>query len=687
MDYRREIDGLRAVAVLPVILFHAGFQAFSGGFIGVDVFFLISGYLITTIILAEQQAGTFSLVKFYERRARRILPALYLVIAICIPFAWMLLSRYDLSSFSKSLVAISVFSSNIFFWRDDGYFDTAAELKPLLHTWSLAVEEEYYVLFPIFIMLTWKLGKRWTVSLLLAIAVISLLAAQWGANHRPVATFFLLPTRAWELAGGALIAFYYASKIKINIPSKAQQLLSIAGLLLIVYAVFAFDKATPSPGVYTLVPTLGAALIILFATPATLVGFILGSKIFVGVGLISYSAYLWHQPLFAFARNYSANPSSELMLGLSVSALILAVFSWKFVEQPFRAPQRFSRGVVFSFSGICSIALVAFGLASASLFGSSSGAGTEPKLASALTQHNVVFASNMNERRFIKSRIQCENLNPNVIVVGSSRIMQIGQHNFKDKVLNLGMNGSSVEDDIAIVDMATKKFKPKTLLIGVDPWLFNSESGQDGWKSLEAEYHQAIISIKSGQENSSIKPDIADSDGALKWFLAELGNNIYQYINRTKLIAEDDKPGTKDKIRRDGSRVYNTSRAKQSPAEIERGFDRYLNYAMGTYRFSENLKDDFEIFLDHHWKKHNIVLILSPYHPKLFDRMKSEREIYLDIESQFRDLANRKGITIIGSYDPGKVGCREDEFYDGMHPKDVCMERVISELRRLQVED
>lgn len=161
MEYRREIDGLRALAVLPVILFHAGFKIFSGGFVGVDIFFVISGYLITSIILAEKEAGTFSIMRFYERRARRILPALFLVMLTCLPFAWLWLLPHDMQNFSQSLIAVSAFISNILFWLTSGYFETAAELKPLLHTWSLAVEEQYYLFFPVFIILTWHLGKRW----------------------------------------------------------------------------------------------------------------------------------------------------------------------------------------------------------------------------------------------------------------------------------------------------------------------------------------------------------------------------------------------------------------------------------------------------------------------------------------------------------------------------------------------
>lgn len=190
MDYRREIDGLRALAVLPVILFHAGFKVFSGGFVGVDVFFVISGFLITTIILAELEVGKFSLINFYERRARRILPVLFFVMLLCLPFAWMLLIPEDMRSFSHSLVAVSAFASNILFWGTSGYFDSAAELKPLLHTWSLAVEEQYYVFFPIFLMFAWRLGKRWILGALILVFFVSLALAQWASSAMPMAGFF-----------------------------------------------------------------------------------------------------------------------------------------------------------------------------------------------------------------------------------------------------------------------------------------------------------------------------------------------------------------------------------------------------------------------------------------------------------------------------------------------------------------
>lgn len=362
MDYRREIDGLRALAVLPVILFHAGFETFSGGFVGVDVFFVISGFLITTITLDELEQGKFSLVNFYERRARRILPALFLVMVVCIPCAWFWLFPKDMKDFSESLVAVSFFASNILFWQESGYFDTAAELKPLLHTWSLAVEEQYYVLFPLFLMLFWKLGKRWVFITLWLVLLASFAVAQWAAYATPVAAFYLLSTRGWELLIGAFVAFYLP---KANLKDFGRALSEIGGWLgvaLILYAVFVYSKATPFPGLYALVPTLGAVLIILFGTQQTTVGKFLGNRVFVRIGLISYSAYLWHQPLFAFARHKDLSGSNQIAFALlSISSIGFAYFSWKFVEVPFRKKIIISRQKFFLFSALLTMTMVVFG--------------------------------------------------------------------------------------------------------------------------------------------------------------------------------------------------------------------------------------------------------------------------------------------------------------------------------------
>lgn len=367
MKYRSEIDGLRALAVLPVILFHAGFEQFSGGFIGVDVFFVISGYLITTIIIADMDQQKFSITDFYERRARRILPALFFMMLICLPFAWFWLLPSDLKDFGQSLIAVTAFISNIMFWLDLGYFDTAAELKPLLHTWSLAVEEQYYILFPVFLLFTWRLGFKWIIAFLGIIFIVSIGIAHYSTTN-PVhpkilsGAFFLLPTRVWELLIGVFIAFYLAQKKHI-ISNKINQGLSLLGFGMVISSIFIFNDQTPFPSFYTLIPTIGTGLLIISAVPQTLVHRILSLSIIVNIGLISYSAYLWHQPILAFSRYKLPGGIEELYLVLLCTLVfIIAYISWRWVEKPFRNRAKVTRKKVLGFSvlGISSFFLIGF---------------------------------------------------------------------------------------------------------------------------------------------------------------------------------------------------------------------------------------------------------------------------------------------------------------------------------------
>ncbi|MFZ5492764.1 MAG: acyltransferase family protein [Pseudomonadota bacterium] len=364
MHYRREIDGLRALAVLPVIFFHAGFSAFSGGFVGVDVFFVISGYLITGIILAELANGKFSIAGFYERRARRILPALFLVIAVSLPFAWLWLLPDDMRGFSESVLAVAGFASNILFWRRTDYFAPSSELSPLLHTWSLAVEEQFYLFFPLLLIVTWRFFRHGALAIILLLSAISLAIAQWGVTHEPGAAFYLLPTRGWELALGAAIAMWCHERAAPQLSLTLHQALSLAGLGLVAGSVFLYGENTPSPGLAMLAPTLGAGLIIFFATPATWVGRLLSLKPVVAIGLVSYSAYLWHQPLFAFARHRSLyTPSASMYFALSVLSVGLGWLSWRWVERPFRDKSRLGRRQIFAFATAGTVALVLFGAA------------------------------------------------------------------------------------------------------------------------------------------------------------------------------------------------------------------------------------------------------------------------------------------------------------------------------------
>ena len=332
MQYRREIDGLRAVAVLPVILFHAGLTFWSGGFVGVDVFFVISGYLITTILITEREAGTYSLLGFYERRARRILPALFVVLLATVPFAWAWIPPYPFEDYARSLAFAALFISNVHFLEHGGYFDLSADLRPLLHTWSLAVEEQYYLIFPLVLVLLGAFGRVKHLIWFLLFAAASLAVAEWGWRTYPNQNFYFTPSRFWELLAGSICAVLLFKRDPFD-----SDLLAGLGLAMILYSVVFFDATLPFPSLYTLVPVVGTCLIILFAKQGGYTAKLLSVGPMVWIGLISYSAYLWHQPLFAFARIKSLlEPSLPLMLGLAVASLVLAYLTWRFVEQPFR---------------------------------------------------------------------------------------------------------------------------------------------------------------------------------------------------------------------------------------------------------------------------------------------------------------------------------------------------------------
>ncbi len=366
MKYRPEIDGLRALAIVPVVMFHAGFSLFSGGYVGVDIFFVISGYLITTILATELDKKSYSILSFYERRARRILPALFVMLAVTLPCAYILLSTSDLIAYAKSLLGSILFLANITAYMQSGYFDATSDIKPLMHIWSLAIEEQYYLFFPLLLAFLWRFKSYALIAIISLISIVSLILAEVKLNKDASIAFFYLHCRAWELGLGTLLALTLpifkkqGNSLEISVPLR--QLFACFGLALIVYAIAMFDENTRFPGISALVPTIGAALIIAFANNETWVGRLLASKLMVSIGLMSYSAYLWHQPIFAFARYRSPNQLDQsLIVGLILLTASVAYLSWRYIEAPFRKKDFITRGRVawLSIIGISFFTLIA----------------------------------------------------------------------------------------------------------------------------------------------------------------------------------------------------------------------------------------------------------------------------------------------------------------------------------------
>jgi len=344
LAYRLEIDGLRAIAVVAVIFYHAqitilGHQLFKGGFIGVDIFFVISGYLITSIILKEfVNTGTFSFKHFYERRIRRILPALLFVMLVSLPFAWFYLLPNSLVDFSKSILYSLGFSSNFYFhYSGQQYGAVNGFFKPFLHTWSLSVEEQFYILFPIVLLVTFKYFKKYLIHILMISFAVSLGLADWGSKNHPSFNFYVLPTRVWELLAGSILAYFEITIGHRNKNKTFNLILPSIGMLLIGHSILFFNYTTFHPSFFTLSPITGVCLIIWFSNKDEIITKILSTKLFVSIGLISYSLYLWHYPIFSFARITDfaqGNLFKKLLLAIII--VILSIISFYFIERPAR---------------------------------------------------------------------------------------------------------------------------------------------------------------------------------------------------------------------------------------------------------------------------------------------------------------------------------------------------------------
>lgn len=335
--YRPDIDGMRAIAVGSVVLFHAFPELLPGGFTGVDIFFVISGYLISTILMKSAEQGTFSIGEFYSRRINRIFPALFLVMLCSYAFGWFSLFTNEFQQLGKHIAGGAGFVANLVLFNESGYFDTVAETKPFLHLWSLGIEEQYYIVWPLVIWAAWK--KRFNV---LYVAVL-LFAASFIANimnvrENPAYTFYMPHTRAWELIIGSILAYLHCFPSKrFKKTALISNLLSFAGLGLIAYGLATITKADQFPGWVALYPTLGAALVIGAGPNALLNRFVLGNRLFVWIGLISFPLYLWHWPLLTYARIIeNGTPSESLRTLLVVAAVVLAWMTYQFVEKPVR---------------------------------------------------------------------------------------------------------------------------------------------------------------------------------------------------------------------------------------------------------------------------------------------------------------------------------------------------------------
>ncbi len=337
MKYRAEIDGLRAIAVLAVVFYHAKIINLDGGYLGVDIFFVISGFLITSNILKDQRVNGFSLTRFYERRARRILPSLLLVLTVSSIYAWQYMLPDDLVDFSGSLLSTLAFGSNFWFYFENNYHAAESALKPLLHTWSLGVEEQFYLLFPLFLIAIVRITPARKLIIISAIGIASLIFAQITSFSSPEFDFYLLPTRLWELITGAVLALL-SDRSKPEINSIKESFFALLGLGLIFFSVTFISNEYPHPSFITVIPILGSALVIRYGAQSLITQRLIGNRIMAWVGRLSYSIYLWHFPVFAFALMKSPDEQFQLIDKLEslTITLLLSTVGFYLVEKPLR---------------------------------------------------------------------------------------------------------------------------------------------------------------------------------------------------------------------------------------------------------------------------------------------------------------------------------------------------------------
>lgn len=431
-EYRPEIDGLRAIAIVPVVLFHTGLAGFSGGFVGVDVFFVISGFLISRQILGDISKNKFSMIEFWTRRARRIIPAISVVMAFVLIAGWFIFFPINYRDLGRSAAAQSIFSSNIFFWLKAGYFTATSETKPLLHTWSLSVEEQFYLCIPILLWFFGRWHQRKQFAVIVFLLFVSFLTSVWSTFAYPDAAFYLLQNRGWELLLGCAIAMLpEAKREQITVLDFwRNEILGGAGLLLIIYAVTQYTSRTPFPGIAALLPCGGAACIIYANTSQkTIIGRLLSLRLFLWIGLISYSLYLWHWPLLAFARYNSIEPLSTVFTLFIVAISIpIAWLSYRFVETPVRRNQYFRKPLaVLSCSGFILVLVFLSG----SYVAWTNGVSWRPEFQVTTFESDVTRASQRSDlceqvttTNFDSSLIcrlgKVENSKPKVLLVGDS---------------------------------------------------------------------------------------------------------------------------------------------------------------------------------------------------------------------------------------------------------------------------
>ena len=573
--HRNEIDGLRGISVLVVVFYHTGINLFKNGYLGVDVFFIISGYLITNIIICDYKNKQFSFLNFFERRARRLLPVLFFITIITIPFAWFFLSAELLENFGQSLVALNFFSSNIlFFLTTWGYFDLSSELKPLIHTWSLAVEEQYYLLFPFLAIFFIKNFEKYFSYLLIILIILSFYIGynenffifnideveietyQIPFAGKSWASFYLLPGRVWELMLGASASVYL-----IKNPDKSNNLLSIIGFILIISS-FCFDLIPSDKYVLnSLPPALGTFLIIMFANfDSSIIKKILSNKILIFLGLISYSIYLWHQPIFSLVRIYNNNTILNLQqISILVTLIIiLSYLSWKYIETPNRNMKLVTKIIFFKKIFLMFFIILFFGL----FFHFSEGSYKLNKYKKMYP--SIEFERDLSIKKYF-SYLEEENKNnfDNLINNNKIKVFILGDSHAQDLFITLNQQEKlrekfifSYSVNVDIININSKDYKISDIVIITYSTIFDKDFRYFYKINEKFKNDNKLFYVTTASPSFNVIGDDPLTAIIHKWHLTnkskikkiEIDQYAYDFINKEKLKKNDKLIATLDKM-------------------------------------------------------------------------------------------------------------------------------------------
>ena len=673
MQHIKEIDGLRGLAVLSVVFYHADFRWLPGGYLGVDIFFVISGFLITKLILEQIKSDSFSVVEFYVRRVVRLIPALFLVIVSSLLLSSLLVPSQYLGPLADSSRYAAFFLSNLYFLFFVDYFSPSADFSILGHTWSLAVEEQFYLVYPWLILLLLRVTKKTVWITLFSLTLLSFALQLFLIHFQTSVTlknsaFYLLPARAWEILCGAMLALsinqksrqsYYQSN---NLVHKiCREAVPIIGLFCVLLPLLV---AKQSNIFYQVITVSGCLLLISFSNYRCFVGRLLGFSLLGFFGLISYCLYLWHQPIFAIYRfvYLDDSPDSGIALLLIALSIALSIFTFRLIEIPMRKRYRDNKrgGFVLLFVFLASV----WGITG---FVKQETIGHEHVLAAELTKSEAVYFDHVDDRTFMVSWLNQIDLSVESVVMGSSRIMNLDTNPITGEMINNSVKGASVEDLIAISPLAVLQTDARQVFLGIDPWLMNNNARQNRWESIVDQFNLSLAAIANESElDVSSKNEHLDHD--------------IHYFCMVNASTDSLEIEARNKLSKNGRLIV--SGGSQQPR------NRFTNHqAKGAYEYA---------FRDFEWSSSNfarllllsryfltngvdVAWILTPYHPVVAGYSKSVGGDLLGmVERRITAEANSHGISVLGSYSNKRVGCAETEFYDVAHPHSDCIKKALS---------